>query len=288
MAEPGEDFTLDDDFDAPVLSDDPGPPGDGEEPIVPPAPQPGVSVEQMQQMMDRQAQQFAEQQATNMQMMQQALRPPAPGPEVIEAPDDAALQAAIEGGDAALFLRLSNQKQAAQEQRHQAQLTALAQQAAGRFTEVNAALLDTAVPGYAARKEAVGKQMDELGLSGDLRTNPKVIEILTRAEEGRPENIEATIRARQEAQRRKGNDDPPGDVTGTTRRSAGRTPPVEPVFTPDGLQALAYAGHDPETFARKLSGQSWEEYQASTRELYADETLSTHKFMKGREAEFRR
>lgn len=288
MAEAMADFDLDEDFDAQAEIADP----DAEEievdeSVETPAAPMAMTADQMQQMLDRQAEQFKEQQQQNMQLVQQALTP-RQQQELVQPPDPAAMLKAIQEGDAEEFLKLQNQKDLATEQRHQLQLQRLEQAGAARFQEVNTQLLDTAVPEYTKHKDAVNKQMDELGLSPDLRSNPKIVEILTRAEAGRSENIEEEIRRRQQEQRRRANDTQVEGPGGTTRRQTQRQAQEQPsVFSPDGLQAFAYAGKDPDDFARKMGHDSWEAYQASAAELLGQDTVTTHKFMKGREAEFR-
>lgn len=281
MAEPMDDFSLEDDL----------PPGDDEESGEPeevaatPVPM-AMTPEQMQTMLDRQAAQFAETQKQNLTLMQQALTPKQET-TLVEPPDPAELLKAIQEGDADAYLKLTQQKDMASEQRHQLQLQRLEAGALQRFNEVNKSLLDSAVPGYTEHKGEVDKQMDELNLSPDLRTNPKIVEILTRAARGSEENFEKEIKQRQESQRRKANDIQPGDVTTTTpRRSTGRAQPEESVFSPDGLQAFASAGKDPDEFARKMGYADMAAYETSTRELRG-ETVTTHKFLKGREAEFK-
>ena len=98
MAEPLEDFNLDDDLTAEVSDTPSGEVGDAgeEQPQATPAVvQPGLTTEQFQAMLDRQAQMIAESNQQNAALLHQVLAP-RQEVQVIEPPDDAEMLKAIQ------------------------------------------------------------------------------------------------------------------------------------------------------------------------------------------------
>ena len=133
-----------------------------------------------------------------------------------------------------------------------------------RIQELSAEVVQQSVPELKKYEKEVNTIMDDFGIQGDLRSNPKVVSLLVDAAKGR--NLEQEVAAAEEARKRQAAARQTADVT--TNRAAGGTETEEPLFGMGSLQALRNAGRSPDQHAQALGYPSWEEFQKATAEKY--------------------
>ena len=113
-------------------------------------------------------------------------------------------------------------------------------------------------------RDDVKKIMDDFNLPPDMRTNRKLLEVLTNAARG--QNLDQEVsraveaRVRQATQRR--------TAEPTSNRTARGQEADEPIFGMPALQALRNAGRSPDQHAQQLGYANWDEYERATAEKY--------------------
>lgn len=241
---------------------------------------PMMSAEQVQAMMDRQAETLTK---GFQQSLQQLTTPQhEEKEEEIKAPSHAQMKQALEDGDWDAYMKMQEQREAAVYQATQRTLekgaAALRNEGSQWMTETNKRLLDQQVPDYKKYQKDVDALADQLGINALARTNPEVADLLTSTVRGRPENIEKEIQARIEASKRQAN----GPGTTSDVSSTGRVPHSGhesnvPVFSNEALQSLVPVGKDKDGFAKMMGYENWAAYEAFTSNLYSEETV-VHKW----------
>lgn len=167
---------------------------------------------------------------------------------------------AYDNGDTKLALQLQTQREAAREQRYQAQLYQLRQEGATAFADLNNQMLTSNVPEYKRYEKDVQKKLDELGIKDPgTRANAKIVKLLTDAVKG--ERIDEIIKEREEAAKRQANDVEMGDLS-SARRGQYSAPP-KAVISEEAELALRFLGKDKEQFAKARGHGSWSDYEKS-------------------------
>lgn len=245
------------------------------------APVSGVmTAEQVQAMMDRQAQTLTEGFQQGFRAMAQQLAPQGTKEEEepIKAPSHEQLRTALEEGDWDRYTQLAAQRENAiyQASVREADKRVNAFRSEGQqwMEKTNRQIIGTAVPDYKKYQEDVEALAEQLGIDAVSRTSPEVVEMLTSTVRGRPENIEKEFAARLEAQKRQAN----GDGTTSDVASVGRTLPGErsdraPVFSQEALRALEVAGRTGDEMAKKIGYESFAEYEKAAVALDNDERV---------------
>lgn len=225
-----------------------------------------VSAEMMDQMLTRQQEQFAKQQQEllnnlySQSQQRDAMR--AYEASQIQPPDPERMARALEEGETAEYIKMQNQQMHYLQQQYEQRLQQLEGLGARRFQEVNARLIEQAVPTYSKYKPEVDKLMDELQLDNEYRTNPQIVSILSDAVRGR--NIDKEFEELTQQRRRQAAQRPTGDPTNSRRNMAAAD--ADPVFSPAATEALRAAGRSLEQHARRLGYESAEAYERHVRE----------------------
>lgn len=184
----------------------------------------------------------------------------APTYQPIAEPTLDQINEAFEEGDTKKALQLQAQREAAREQRYQAQLYQLRHEGQQAFAEVNQQLMTNQVPDYKRYEREVQKKLDELGIKDvGYRNNPAIVKLITNSIKG--EKIDEIIAERNEAEKRRANEAETGDPT-STRRGQYSAPP-KPVISDEAELALRFVGKDKEQFAKSRGHGSWSEYEKS-------------------------
>lgn len=233
-----------------------------------------MSVDAVQAMLDRNAEQMNQHFTALVSGLQTSLAPKDEHPTVA-MPSDEDFKKALDEGDTAGFLRLQRQKDVAMATIYDNRLTAQEAASNERMLALQERVVSTSVPDE--YKKEVDGMMDELGITRDLRTNPKVLELLTLAAKGK--NADAIAAAAVEAAKRQANDDPVGDVSSQGRAVGGHEKP-EPVFSDQAHMALQSVGRDGDAFAKGMGYKDWADYENATRNLMTAEEVVTHRWMK--------
>lgn len=231
-----------------------------EQEVAEPAPQPQyATVEQMQQMVQGVASQLQENLVGLMRGGNQQEQP-TPTYQTIPEPTLDQINEAFEEGDTKKALQLQAQREAAREQRYNAQLYQLRHEGQQAFAEVNQQLMTNQVPDYKRYEKEVQKKLDELGIKDvGYRNNPAIVKLVTNAVKG--EKIDEIIAERQEAEKRRANDAETGDPTSSRRGQYSAQP--KPVMSEEAELALRFAGKDKEQFAKSRGHGSWSDYEKS-------------------------
>lgn len=244
----------------------------------------------MQQLIDSMQQQNAQRDEQMYGFMQQMLRPQQDQtPEqIVPLPSPADWQKALEEGDTATFTklqqqeRLHHQQQMALMQKHNAQqLQEAENRAAEALNQMGAQILPGQVSDYDRYKAQIEAELDELGIQGAMRNNPRLIEKVKNSVIGA--NIEEEIKRRREEEARQAN----GDATNDMTNQPGRRNPVgaggansQPVFEQSVYDSMQYVGHDRERVARQMGYSSWAAYEAMVQQMNdPNTTIVTHSWL---------
>lgn len=258
-----------------VPAEEHGVPEGEEKPAEEAAPQPQfMTADAVQAMLNSQAEMMQQSFATLVDGLQTSLAPKDQQPAVA-MPSDAEILEALENGDSKKFLALQKQKDIAMATVYDQRLTAQEQAANERMLALQERVVSTAVP--EEYKKEVDGMMDELGIDRSLRSNPKVLELLTLAAKGK--NADAEKAAAIEAAKRQANLEPTGDVAGVGRPIGGAEKPA-PVFSDDAHLALQSVGRDKDAFAKGMGYEDWNDYENATRNLITAEEVVTHRWLK--------
>lgn len=233
-----------------------------------------MSAEAVQAMLDRNAEQMNQHFTALVTGLQTSLTPKEQQQQVA-MPSDEEMKKALDDGDSAAYLRLQKQKDIAMATIYDQRLSAQETAANERLLALQERVVETSVP--QEYKKEVDGMLDELGVDRSLRSNPKVLELLTLAAKGK--NADALAAAAVEAAKRQANLEPTGDVSGVGRVVGGKEAPA-PVFSDNAHHALSAAGHDKNAFAKGMGYKDWDDYEAAASNLMTAEEVVTHRWMK--------
>ena len=225
-----------------------------------------LTSDQLEQILNRQNDQFQAQQRETMQMLGQQMNPPPrqDNSPVIEMPDPREMQRAMDDGDSARFMELMNQRDAAIDLSHRQQLQGVTNAAVQRFDELNNRYIEQQ-PEFKRHRPEVEALMEEINMPASLRNQPNLVAILVDAVKGR--NIDKEVDERIETRRRQRQQTPTGEPT-STRQVRSNVANPEPVFSNEAFEALRMAGRSPDRHAQTLGYADWAAYERATQEKY--------------------
>lgn len=244
-------------------------PLDDEEPVVEdrPAPTGGfMSAEDVERLLTRQTEMMREQNERFTQTVQQSFAPPPQPERRALMPTAQEVQEAFETGDGKAFMDVYQRSLQAVHSANEARVAALEQEGMQRINQLSADVVRTTMPDYTKYEKQVNSMMDEYQIGADLRGNPKVVELFTKA--AKADNIENEIAQREEANKRRAAQRQTADSTPNRRAGGGEA--EEPLFGLSALQALRNAGRSPDQHAQALGYANWEAYNQATAEKYAN------------------
>lgn len=225
-----------------------------------------LTADQVEQMISRQNEQFANYQRETLNAVQQSMAPRREE-EQLQPPDPKEMKRALEEGDSDRYLELQQQQLLYVQQMTENRIRSLEQAAVQRFDDLNQQTIETQ-PTYQRYKREVEAMMDDLQLGPSLRRNPKIVSILANAARG--QNVEKEFEEMQQQRRRQRGRQATGEPTNarsgrSTRRGRQEQ---EPVFSPDAMQALRASRRTPDRHAQLLGYKDWADYEAQTAQQY--------------------
>ena len=230
-----------------------------------------MTADQVNDMLRNQREMMEEQSRSMVEAMRESFRPQQPQEEQqqqgVSFPDQQEMVEALNAGDTQKYLNLQNQQTLALHQMYENRIRGLESQGMQRLTELNEQVIKQQNPQYAEYEEDIKKMMDQAQVPADQRTNPVIIDILTKAAIGA--NLEKEFEKKIEATRRQRNLSPTGEPSPKRYASGGAGGGRgEPVFSDESLQALRQSRRTPDDHARSMGYQNWAEYEKATQEKY--------------------
>lgn len=225
-----------------------------------------MSAAEVEALLQRQSDRMMEHQTQYTQQIAQVLQPQqsAQQPQRTVMPTAQEVQKAFEEGDGNAFMDVYQRSLQAVHEANEARIAALEQAGMQRIQELSADVVKTTIPDLTKYEKEVNKMMDEYQIGGDLRSNPKVVQLFVKA--ARADNMEAEIAAREEAAKRQAAQRQTADPSSS--RSARTGEPEEPLFSMGALQALRNAGRQPDQHAQALGYANWDEFNRASAEKY--------------------
>lgn len=225
-----------------------------------------MTADQVNDMLERHTRMMMEQNQQYLSTVQQMAQPQQPAQEPqVQMPSQDEVREAFETGDGSRFMDVYNRSLAAVHNASQQQVRALEQAGMERINQLSQEVVKSTVPDYQTYEKEVDRLANEYGVSGDLRSNPKVVQLLVNAAKG--EDLEREVERRMEARARQAVQRQTPDPTAVREPSA-QPESEEPVFSLAALQALRNAGRSPDQHAQQMGYANWDAYVQATSEKY--------------------
>ena len=224
-----------------------------------------MTAEQVSDLLDRHTRMMQEQNQQYLQTVQQIAQPPQqpPQPEQPLMPSQDEVRTAFETGDGNAFMDVYTRSLQALHQANQQQVKQLENAGMQRINELSQEVVKQSVPDYTRYEKEVDRLAQEYGVTGDLRANPKVVQLLVNAAKG--ENLDREVDQRIEARQRQAAQRQTPDPSAQREevRAGGRDAPL---FSQAAFQALRNAGRTPDQHAQQLGYANFEEYEKAAAE----------------------
>ena len=228
-----------------------------------------MTADQVNDMLERHTRMMMQQNEQYLNTVQQIAQPQPPVSQEpqVQMPTQDEVREAFETGDGSKFMDVYNRSLAAVHNASQQQVRALEAAGMERINQLSQEVVKSTVPDYQTYEKEVDRLATEYGVSGDLRSNPKVVQLLVNAAKG--EHLEQEVERRMEARARQAAQRQTPDPT-TGREPASQPVDQEPLFSMAALQALRNAGRSPDQHAQQMGYANWDEYNAATAEKYSN------------------